>query len=59
MCCYTVRWRKCVCGSVGRDSLEGVEGVGVCVCVGILQRDLGCRFTCGWMGRDSSVGLRA
>ena len=38
MCFYTVRRRECACGLVGRDSLEGVEGVGVCVWVEIRQR---------------------
>ena len=37
MCCYTVRRRKSVCGLVGRGSLEGVEGVGVCEWVEICQ----------------------
>ena len=36
MCCYKVRGHKCVGvgGWEDRDSLEGVESVGVCVWVG-------------------------
>ena len=37
MCVATQLGGVSVCGLVGRDSLEGVEGVGVCVWVEIRQ----------------------